>query len=395
MRILFFRTEKDLNSPAALSPILPSEELVNALATATVQPHNEALHAALVRALSDPSTKARFGAPMDQQRLRLTSLQAWLIDITDATLRDAVAGANALRPGNHRCLPSNQAPSQEPATILVDNPAVVEHLGRLLFGRQTLRAGVFQSDNTKLFTSKYFPIELADDGCGIFLDERLESRLRELGLVEPNDRIRRIIDKGGWGSLSSLKATIEVHLRTQSGDCTRLLHGTALVPMPPVRPEDAAEIIEQYWHTMRAAGLQSSVLGVRNAIVYHRGVTPFMRTLSITAVDRDRKSIIAQAATFAATIDSGRVARAAPTEATSQSTWMTQLYGDDDEFHGGDFISSLGIDGTEVLWRTFAPPPISFQKGSNNCWRQLASALSHTEREDAWRIYVEHAQLIQ
>jgi len=358
--------------------------------------HDELLQSALAALRTAPTfSPDSIWTQIYEPRFAQGPLSVWLIDTTADGRRAIEYDRRFISITGADPLLASGVSTETPATFWTDNPALMQQLGQLFFGQQTLRPDVFHSDNSNLFTSVYFPVQLANDGCGIFFDERLISRLHTLGLLDPSDHVDYIVDKGGWGSLDSLTASIEVQLRTSHGPRRRVLLGTALVPPPPVRPEQMAAVLESYRLSLLAAGLRSCVLAINDAVVYHRYVTPLISALSNESPHEFRKCIISQAVAFAAFIDSGRATTTSlPNDACDMLVY-TDPWSSDDDIHTADLISSLGVDDMQVFWSSFSAPPSSLRAGPNSCWKSLAPALHHAEYDHAWHAYLDCLHLIQ
>jgi len=188
--------------------------------------------------------------------------------------------------------------------VLEGNVKEVIEGGSIFFSRDVLNKEIFCSNNSKLLDSLYLPTQLAKDGRGVFFEERIIDRLLELGFLGKDDHVDKIFDLGGWETIDCLCAKLDVKLSRNNGvDLTKRLHATALVPMPPLRPEELTRVIQQRVSLLKLLGVKTSVLEARDGIVYETYM-PYSIGEALAAFPSMQEKLFEQLANMSAFVDS-------------------------------------------------------------------------------------------
>lgn len=189
-----------------------------------------------------------------------------------------------------------------------------EHDSRLyagaMFWRTFLNPSRLDSHHTDLHGYDSLPTILAREGNGVFYDERLEDRLRSLGLLANGETLHRVTDRGGWEDLQHLIARVDIEVRDGSALSIRSLLATALVPTPPVTPRDMTQLIRERVGFLRLLEIRCSILDARNGIVYERLIPRGLREFFASVQVQEKLPVVREAARLAAIIDSGGFDRA-------------------------------------------------------------------------------------
>lgn len=256
-----------------------------------------------------------------------------------------------------------------PSLVVTDEREVVAY-GHLCFGRECLNSARFTTTNRQLFDFVYLPTQLAEDGDGIFLDERIVDRLTKIGLLAPDDVVQTMVDKGGWKSIDDLVARLDVEVVCDSRTRTEVLLATALAPAPPVRPEELSRAIQQRKSFLRLIGISTSVLDAKDGVVYERRIPQTLSEYLNETSNPNRISLTEQAARITAMLDAGcfdvsnveiktgtergiRDYIEAPTEAAG---WRMLA---------PSFVEVLKTDGTDVFWSNLSRDLALYGKGED------------------------------
>ncbi|MFN8531946.1 MAG: hypothetical protein U0556_00160 [Dehalococcoidia bacterium] len=223
-----------------------------------------------------------------------------------------------------------------------------------MFWRTLLNPNLLESPNSDIFEYDILPTLLAREGNGIFYDERLEDRLRGLGLLANGETLCRVIDRGGWEDLQHLVARVDVEVRVGAELSTRSLLATALVPAPPVTPSDVSRLVRERVGFLRLLDIQCSVLDARNGVVYERLISRGLREFCESVEVQEKQQVVREAARLAAIIDSGGFDRANVKVPAGEFGDVEDVL----EFVGGisqDFprprvADALRVDGNHVVW---------------------------------------------
>jgi hypothetical protein len=285
------------------------------------------------------------------------------------------------------------------ACIFCNQPEEVASIGGVFFWKTIHDKTRFHSNNPYLMESLYFPTQLAKDGRGVFFEERIISRIFELGVLSNDAQIDLIEDCGGWSTLNELTAALTVHYTNGSKKNKVTLLGTALVPFPPVTPEILCEFIEKRIAFLKEIGIRPSVLRVENGVVYHRKVVPFTSALQVIAKGDQRCNLLYQCAEIAAILDANFWHKALP----KLDLWEEGQFSDyleisspDDVILRKSFLDALGVDGSDIYWTEFKRSSRIFL-GSGVppgkwCWNLLSEKLEQEERIDVYEKYLTFKQ---
>ena len=187
--------------------------------------------------------------------------------------------------------------------LLLSGAEAIEAIAPLFFWKTPRSPNRFKSSNIHLFDSMYLPIELAHDGKGVFLDDRIIDRVMTLGLIPPTAQITSISDEGGWDTIEDLTARVAFEYTLHAASATARLLATALLSLPPVRPEDLTTAISAECSLLHRYGIASCILGAEKGVVYWRAAPPIKQMLSSQCTENERRSRLIQCVELATICD--------------------------------------------------------------------------------------------
>lgn len=256
---------------------------------------------------------------------------------------------------------------------------VASEVALKLFGQSMRWPDMFISDNTKLFDKTYLPTQLAEDGDGVFFDERMVSSLYRIGAVPPDAQILRINDLGGWESIDRLDAYLRITFEVRGERRERMLIGSALVPSPPVTIAEWEGVLRKRRSLLETAGIPTNVLSIERAVLYALQPTRLIYIDSLEADDRDR--VLQELGAVCRRLD----------EAENPLGGQDAVYGEDlirvlgllvdlGSMHAGrsselGVLEFLGLVETRVAWADIRIPPLPYighsRSDSDSCYAAL------------------------
>jgi hypothetical protein len=248
----------------------------------------------------------------------------WSVDAHNATVRlyETVGG-------------SPQVSSEERIVVVGE---VAHELAVRIFAQEFQPGSTFRSGNPRLMEAIYLPNQLAQDGDGVFFDERIEDRLRSLGVVPAGADIVLVEDLGGWTSIHTLDARVGVRFVDGDQWVERVLIGSALAPAPPVTIRQLEEEYRRRDTLFAAARIPTTVLLIERGVLYHLASDPLPTPIP--------ESIVEQLGELGARLDSLALGKHS----------FRQLVGPFDIGIGGDPIdvaqdlSAFGLLADRVVW---------------------------------------------
>lgn len=232
--------------------------------------------------------------------------------------------------------------------------AETDKCGGIFFGQECHDKEKFTSANKELFKYVYLPVQLAKDGEGIFFEERIANRLIQMRLIRKDDEIITIRDRGGWEDLNNLTARVDVNIKRKETILTETLLATALVPSPPVTPQNLSEVIQKRKGFLNLLEIPTSVLEASAGLVYER-LIPYSIKEYLVNPNKGIKKIIRETALIAAVLDSGCFNMAnvrIKVDGISEITDIVEISNAtniDNAFHL-NFVEVLKTDGKTVFW---------------------------------------------
>lgn len=235
---------------------------------------------------------------------------------------------------------------------------------------RTRRPGppMFRSQNAKLFSGAlYLPTQLAKDADhGIFFEDRLVARLHTLGAVPPAATVVAMDDDGGWQSLATLQARLDVSFVSDDGKPAGVsVLGTALVPPPPVRPGDVASAARARAEFLGRFGVPTSLLAAEEGVLYSVRTEDFDSAVASRS-GPERVSLVVQAAEIAAVLDSDFWTLQPPKIVTEWGQFSDVIaVGLENaataRVRGNDALTAVGVAGDLVVWSEFTRSPGAFR----------------------------------
>lgn len=185
-----------------------------------------------------------------------------------------------------------------------ENEAIL--VGGAFLWKDILKEDIFYTENKKIFDYDYLPVQLAKDGKGIFFEERIIDRLKQIKFLNDFELIDKIYDKGGWEDLSNLTAKLDIKIKGSKKEIKKTLLVTALVPAPPVKPEKLSKAIENRRLIMNLINIPTSVIFADDGLIYEIFLPYTLRKYLVEINDKlDNEKVITQTSRIAALLDFG------------------------------------------------------------------------------------------
>lgn len=239
-----------------------------------------------------------------------------------------------------------------------------------LFGRSMRWADVFHSNNSELFTKTYLPSQLAEEGDGVYFDERIVSSLRRIGAIPSRARVLAINDLGGWDDLDRLDADLQVIFEVDGVQYDRMLVGSALVPLPPVTIPQWEKVLRARRSLLERSGIPTNVLSIERAVLYAR------RTASLAYIDSmeadNQGRVLLELGKICRRLDEAagplRGQSAVDDEGTGSALGMWADLGAERSAGASEFgvLGRLGLVDTIVVWSDIRFPPLPYTRHSSS-----------------------------
>ena len=192
--------------------------------------------------------------------------------------------------------------------LMIISPDLADELGGIFFWKKICNKKIFHTNNSNLFKYEYLPVLLSKKGKGIFFEERIINRIKELKFIKTDDKVLKIIDSGGWEDINNLTAKLEIVVGSKDKTYSSYLLADALVPCPPVRPEELSDKIQKRMNFLKSFGIMTAVLHAEDGVVYRMKIDIAFREFikkKLYVNDENLISILSSAAEIAALTDNG------------------------------------------------------------------------------------------
>jgi hypothetical protein len=275
----------------------------------------------------------------------------------------------------------------ESLAIIRQEPLVTEVAGALFRNVVTARPE-FRTTNPHLFDSLFLPVELARYGSGVFFQERIANRLRQIGLIETDDEVLLIEDLGGWNSIAELTASVAVNVTRHGEQRREVLLAHALIPAPPIRPEGLSTAVDGRRRALASLGIRTSVLTCIPGVIYERAVQHSLTTFLREAGANLPRTVVLEAAQFLGLQDAGVFEGGVFADCDRNDYVEFASPKDVNAIQRPNLFSCLRTDMESVFWSDLGRP-LSLHKGTNG--REIESFVSQLDNrfhEDARGAYL-------